>query len=123
MNGQRKGLELTMAINANGEQCPNQAWRSRQASQSLGGSSGERLEAAAHCLGIPVLGRRRAQVPGWGRTATAAARARAVRTAAVRVATSYAPWWRLPLMKKVGVPVTPLASAVLTSSATRPACS
>jgi hypothetical protein len=64
MNGQRKGLELTMAINAKGEQCPNQARRSREAAQALGGSSGERLEAAAHCLGVPDLRRRRAQAPG-----------------------------------------------------------
>jgi hypothetical protein len=28
INEQRKGLELTMAINANSEQRPNQAWRS-----------------------------------------------------------------------------------------------
>ncbi len=32
---------------------------------------------------------------------------------------SYAPWWRRPLMKKVGVPETPLRSALSTSSATR----
>jgi hypothetical protein len=35
-------------------------------------------------------------------------RAPAARTAASRVSTSYAPSWRRSLMKKVGVPVTPL---------------
>ena len=48
---------------------------------------------------------------------------RAARTAALSVSTSYAPWWRRPLMKKLGVPATPLASALATSSATRSACS
>jgi hypothetical protein len=37
MAGLEGGLELTMAINANSEQCPNQARRPREAVQLLRG--------------------------------------------------------------------------------------
>jgi hypothetical protein len=42
----------------------------------------------------------------------ATARSRAARTAEPSVAMSYALSWRLPLIKKLGVPSTPLASAL-----------
>src|SRR5512135_2635018 len=55
-----------------------------------------------------------------GREATRAL-APAARTAADRVSISKAPKWRLPLMKNVGVPETPLRSALSTSLLTRAA--
>jgi hypothetical protein len=42
----------------------------------------------------------------------ATAGSRAARTAELSVAMFYAPCWRLPLMKKLGVRSTPLASAL-----------
>ena len=38
---EREGPELTMAINANSEQCPNQARRPREADHPLWGAKGE----------------------------------------------------------------------------------
>jgi hypothetical protein len=42
----------------------------------------------------------------------ATARSRAARTAALSVAMSHGPCWRLPLMNNLGAPSTPLASAL-----------
>ena len=89
------------------------AARLRQRGRGAGGRKREHV--------VIRRSRRPAAAAAW--RLTAVARARALRTASLSVSTSYAPRWRTPLMKKLGVPATPLASALATSSATRPAYS
>ena len=91
--------------------------RKRRASRRDRGEPDDDLVAQVARGASPELGALVDHDPIIG--SRARARASAAFTAAVRVARSYAPLWRLPLMKNDGVPATPLVSALVTSRSTR----